>query len=183
MARACSGVNYLIAVLALGLPLAYLYLRSWWRRAVLIAAALLIAAAANSLRVAMIGALVYYDLGAPLHGPAHVLHGLFVSAIGHVALFVGLWLLGSREQRAAADAPAAASRHAAAHAAAPTVAGADRRQRPALAARDLDARRDAGAGGAGQPSSMDCPPRSGRGTPTRSPRRRRRAGGRPRISS
>ena len=56
----------------------------------------------------MIGALVYYDLGAPLHGPAHVLHGLFVSAIGHVALFVGLWLLGSREQRAAAGAPAAA---------------------------------------------------------------------------
>jgi EpsI family protein len=90
VARACSGVNYLIAVLALGLPLAYLYLRSWWRRAVLIAAALLIAAAANSLRVAMIGAMVYYDLGAPLHGPAHVLHGLF----------------GSRERRAAAETPA-----------------------------------------------------------------------------
>ena len=44
MARACSGVNYLVAVLALGLPLAYLYLRSSWRRAVLIASALLIAA-------------------------------------------------------------------------------------------------------------------------------------------
>jgi EpsI family protein len=116
VARACSGVNYLIAVLALGLPLAYLYLRSWWRRAVLIATALLIAAAANSLRVAMIGALVYYDLGAPLHGPAHVLHGLFVSAIGHVALFVGLWVLGSRDQRAAADAPAAARPSPAAHA-------------------------------------------------------------------
>ena len=80
VARACSGVNYLVAVLALGLPLAYLYLRSWWRRGVLIASALLIAAAANSLRVALIGVLVYYDLGAPLHGPAHVLHGLFVSA-------------------------------------------------------------------------------------------------------
>ena len=44
VARACSGVNYLVAVLALGLPLAYLYLRSWWRRVVLIVAALLIAA-------------------------------------------------------------------------------------------------------------------------------------------
>jgi EpsI family protein len=116
VARACSGVNYLIAVLALGLPLAYLYLRSWWRRAVLIVAALLIAAAANSLRVAMIGAMVYYDLGAPLHGPAHVLHGLFVSAIGHVALFVGLWLLGSRERHAAAETPAGRPDTFAAHA-------------------------------------------------------------------
>ena len=52
----------------------------------------------------MIGALVYYDIGAPLHGPAHVLHGLFVSGIGHVALFVGLWLLGAREQRRRGDA-------------------------------------------------------------------------------
>jgi EpsI family protein len=106
VARACSGVNYLIAVLALGLPLAYLYLRSWWRRAVLILSALLIAAFANSLRVAMIGALVYFDLGAPLHGPAHVLHGLFVSAIGHVALFVGLWLLTPRGEAAAPTAAA-----------------------------------------------------------------------------
>jgi EpsI family protein len=94
VARACSGVNYLVAVLALGLPLAYLHLRSWWRRGLLIASALAIAALSNSLRVAIIGILVYYDLGAPLHGPAHTLHGLFVSAIGHVALFVGLWLLG-----------------------------------------------------------------------------------------
>ena len=36
VARACSGVNYLVAVLALGLPLGYLYLRSPWRRVVLI---------------------------------------------------------------------------------------------------------------------------------------------------
>jgi EpsI family protein len=109
VARACSGVNYLIAVLALGLPLAYLYLETWWRRVVLIVAALVIAASANSLRVAMIGALVYYDLGAPLHGPAHLLHGLFVSAIGHVALFVGLWLLGSRGATAASRSTAAAA--------------------------------------------------------------------------
>ena len=32
VARACSGVNYLVAVVALGLPLAYLYLRTPWRR-------------------------------------------------------------------------------------------------------------------------------------------------------
>lgn len=107
VARACSGVNYLIAVLALGLPLAYLYLRSWWRRVLLIVMALAIAALSNSLRVAMIAVLVYYDLGAPLHGPAHLLHGLFVSGIGHVALFVGLWLL-SRAPAERGAVPAAA---------------------------------------------------------------------------
>lgn len=108
VARACSGVNYLIAVLALGLPLAYLYLRTWWRRVLLIVMAMAIAALSNSLRVALICILVYYDLGAPLHGPAHVLHGLFVSGIGHVALFAGLWLLSRApaERGAAATAPA-----------------------------------------------------------------------------
>lgn len=105
VARACSGVNYLIAVLALGLPLAYLYLRSPWRRIVLIASAMVIAALSNSLRVALIGILAYLELGAPLHGPAHTLHGLFVSAIGHVALFVGLWLL-SRHDKPAPNQPA-----------------------------------------------------------------------------
>ncbi len=120
VARACSGVNYLIAVLALGLPLAYLYLQSWWRRGVLVLAALAIAAFANSLRVAMIGALVYFDLGAPLHGPAHTLHGLFVSAIGHVALFTGLWLLRERGVETPATAAPAEASAAARPPAAPT---------------------------------------------------------------
>jgi EpsI family protein len=93
VARACSGVNYLVAVLALGLPLGYLYLRSPWRRVVLIVSALVIAALSNSLRVAMIGVLVHLDIGAPLHGPGHMLHGLFVSGIGYVALFAGLAIL------------------------------------------------------------------------------------------
>jgi len=103
VARACSGVNYLIAVLALGLPLSYLYLRSPWRRVVLIVSALVIAALSNSLRVAMIGVLVHLDVGAPLHGPGHILHGLFVSGIGYVALFTGLALLRRGETDAVAS--------------------------------------------------------------------------------
>jgi EpsI family protein len=109
VARACSGVNYLVAVLALGLPLSYLYLRSMWRRIVLVTSALLIAALSNSLRVATIGILVHLDVGAPLHGPAHVLHGLFVSGIGYVALFVGLRLLNDMPPAADATPSDAAS--------------------------------------------------------------------------
>jgi EpsI family protein len=105
VARACSGVNYLVAVLALGLPLGYLYLRSPWRRVVLLVSALLVAALSNSLRVALIGVLVYFDLGAPLHGPGHVLHGLFVSAMGHVVLFGGLAILRRGERTDEAQTP------------------------------------------------------------------------------
>ncbi|MGH9345840.1 MAG: exosortase, partial [Vicinamibacterales bacterium] len=102
VARACSGVNYLIAVLALALPLSYLRLRGTWRRLALISSALAIAGLANGLRVALIGALAYLEIGSPLHGPFHVLHGLFVAGVGYFALFAGLHLLES-SQRAAAS--------------------------------------------------------------------------------
>ena len=93
VARACSGVNYLIAVIALGLPLAYLYLESTARRITLLVFAVIVAALANALRVTLIGILAYFDVGAPLHGPFHILHGLFVAGVGYAALFVGLKVL------------------------------------------------------------------------------------------
>jgi EpsI family protein len=93
VARECSGVNYLVAVLALALPMAFLRLRSAWRRILLVSSSLVVAALANGLRVALIGSLAYWDIGSPLHGPFHVLHGLFVAAIGFVVIFVGLRFL------------------------------------------------------------------------------------------
>ena len=105
VARACSGVNYLVAVVALGLPLSYLYLRSPWRRLALLAGAVLVAAFSNGLRVALIGGLAYNDIDAPLHGPFHVLHGLFVAGIGYVALFAGLRWLSRHEPPAAPTLP------------------------------------------------------------------------------
>jgi EpsI family protein len=103
VARACSGVNYLIAVIALGIPLAYLYLESAGRRIALLAFAAAVAAFANALRVTLIGVLAYLDIGSPLHGPFHVLHGVFVAAVGYAGLFVGLRVLQSRHP--AADKP------------------------------------------------------------------------------
>ena len=104
VARACSGVNYLVAVVALGLPLSYLYLRSPWRRVVLLVAAVAVAALSNGLRVALIGLLAHFEIGSPLHGPFHVLHGLFVAAIGYVVLFAGLRLLAEKSPPDAASA-------------------------------------------------------------------------------
>ena len=96
VARACSGVNYLVAILALGLPLGYLYLPTVWRRVLLLAMAIGVAAVSNSLRVALIGVLSYLEVGSPLHGPGHVLHGVFVSGIGYVVLLVGLRVLSPK---------------------------------------------------------------------------------------
>ena len=110
VARACSGINYLIAVLALGLPLSYLKLRSPWRRVALVSAAVAVAILSNGLRVALIGLLVHLDIGSPLHGPAHVLHGLFVAAIGHATLFAGLWWLRRQEDDAPDGSPPPAAR-------------------------------------------------------------------------
>jgi len=100
VARQCSGVNYLVAVLALALPLSVLRLQGWGHRVVLVTTATAIAALANGLRVALIGALAHLQIGSPLHGPGHVLHGLFVAGVAYVALFVGLQILEAREQPA-----------------------------------------------------------------------------------
>jgi len=93
VARACSGVNYLIAVLATSIPLATIVLTAVWRRVVLVLLAMAVSALANSLRVALIGMLAYYDLSGDLHGPYHMLHGVFVSLVGYAVIFGGLWVL------------------------------------------------------------------------------------------
>ncbi len=98
VARQCSGVNYLVAVLALAVPLSFIRLRGWWRPLVLIAASTVIAALANGLRVALISALAHWEFTSALHGPMHVLHGLFVAAVGYVVLFVGLHFLETRQE-------------------------------------------------------------------------------------
>ncbi len=93
VARACSGINYLIAVAALGIPMAHLFLDRWSKKILLLASAILIAVLANGLRVSLIGILSYYGVTKEIHGPSHILHGLFVSGVGYGAIFGGLWLM------------------------------------------------------------------------------------------
>jgi EpsI family protein len=73
---------------------------------VLLAAAVAVAALSNGLRVALICTLAYYEVGSPLHGPFHVLHGLFVAGIGYVVLFAGLRVLAPASLPAVAPAAA-----------------------------------------------------------------------------
>ncbi|HAP41687.1 MAG TPA: EpsI family protein [Nitrospira sp.] len=95
--RECSGAGLLIAVLAIGLPLASLTLEAWWSRITLVLSSVVIAIVANWVRVAVMG--IYAQAGGKdLHGPYHILQGLFVDWVAFGFLFVGAWLLGKVEK-------------------------------------------------------------------------------------
>jgi EpsI family protein len=93
VASACSGVRFLVSIIAIGIPLAYLTQRDWLRRVGLVAFAVVIAILANGLRVALIGVWTYGG-DVNIHGPFHILYGTLVSWVGFIALFAGAWFLG-----------------------------------------------------------------------------------------
>jgi len=86
-------------VIAVGIPQAYLYLQGWLPRAVAIGFAISIALLSNGLRVAVIGALSYFQLSESVHGPGHILQGLFVSSFGFIALVAAVGILAKRYPR------------------------------------------------------------------------------------
>lgn len=99
VASICSGVNYLIAVVAIGIPQAYIFLSGWLPRASALAFGLAVAVLGNGLRVGLIGVFAYNGWSQFLHGPAHIFQGLFVSFVGFIALLGGVSLLARRYPR------------------------------------------------------------------------------------
>jgi exosortase len=99
VASVCSGINFLIAVIAMGVPHAYLFLKGVMPRAIVIAFAIAIALFSNGLRVAIIGLLSYYELTRNIHGPGHLLQGMFVSAVGLIAVHAAVMLMARRYPR------------------------------------------------------------------------------------
>ncbi len=87
VARECSGIQYLISILAIGMPLAYRSTEDWRRRIILVGTAILIAILSNGLRVMIAGVMAYR--GNDIHGPFHIFQGMFIAWIGFIALFVG----------------------------------------------------------------------------------------------
>ena len=99
VAEACSGVNYLIAVLCIGVPLTYLYITSWSRRIFIVLMAVVIALLSNGVRVAIVALLAYYGIrGADgdVHGPLALFRSLLISGIGYMALFALIHLFADR---------------------------------------------------------------------------------------
>ena len=100
VARVCSGVNYLIAILALAVPLAYLTLRSRARQLALLLFGIAAGFFFNALRVAAIGFFSYHQLSEYTHGPWHIFQGLSAALVGYVAIFAFWGVLSRREGRA-----------------------------------------------------------------------------------
>lgn len=82
----CSGVSQLIVIIAMGLPVAYLFLEGFVRRAALMGAAVVIAYLSNGLRIAMVGFLAYKGLGSGNLREWHLVEGLVVSSAGYMLL-------------------------------------------------------------------------------------------------
>jgi EpsI family protein len=91
VANECSGIRYLVSILALGIPLAVLTQKSMKYRILVVTFAIIVGIAANSIRVILIGMWAHYG-GVILHGPAEIFQGLFVAVMGYAFLFGLIWL-------------------------------------------------------------------------------------------
>jgi EpsI family protein len=92
VANICSGVRYLISIIAISIPLAFFTQRKNSLRLLLIGSAIIIGILINPLRIALIGIWTFYT-GNSVHGPSHIFQGFFVSQIGFVFLFLLAWVL------------------------------------------------------------------------------------------
>jgi EpsI family protein len=99
VADVCSGVNNLVAVLCIGVPLTHFHVRGWPSRLFILASAVLFALLSNGARVAMVSLFAFYGIrGADgdVHGPYSLLRSLLISGVGFVALF---WLIAKFADR------------------------------------------------------------------------------------
>jgi EpsI family protein len=95
VAKACSGLDYLIAIVSIGIPLSIFYVSGFLRRVSVVFIAVMIAILSNPLRVALIGLFSYHSIGNSFFGPFHIFQGFFVSIVGYIVLFLSVSLLGS----------------------------------------------------------------------------------------
>jgi EpsI family protein len=100
--RECSGVNQVLAIVAIALPAAYLMLHRGLLRVVLLGLAVCVAYLSNGVRITLVGFLAYHGLSSGDLRGMHIAEGLAVSILGYLLLFGCLAAL-SKLQRAAAQ--------------------------------------------------------------------------------
>lgn len=92
VAEACAGMRMLMAFLALGVALAFLFPRQWWQKLIMVALAAPIAIFVNVLRVAILGWLHLIDPELA-HGDFHLLVGMFMLIPAAALLMLVGWCL------------------------------------------------------------------------------------------
>ncbi len=97
VARACNGINHIVALVALAVPLAWLTQSTWVGRGILVLCSLALGVFLNGLRVALIGIWAALDPSGPTHGPLELFYASFIFFLGMI-LLVGLSSLISRSR-------------------------------------------------------------------------------------
>ena len=91
VAEACSGIRYLIASVALGVLLAGLMYRSWWRRAFFLALSVLVPIVANGIRAFGIILIAHLTNNEYATGIDHIFYGwIFFTLVTFVLLAIGM---------------------------------------------------------------------------------------------
>ena len=96
--EACSGLRSLTALLALGLLVGGLWLRTWWGRTCLVAMAIPVAMVLNAFRVFLTGFLVFYVDPSLAEGAMHLTEGWFIFLVAFGLLGAIAWLLTTLER-------------------------------------------------------------------------------------
>lgn len=95
--KACSGINHLVALMALSVPLAIISNLTTYRKIILVVSSFFIGMFANGLRIAAIGVYSIYNAGVDLHGPNQTLYVGALFFIGMVMLVTLSHLLRTKE--------------------------------------------------------------------------------------
>ena len=101
--EACSGLRYLIPLIALTLLSAYLFQNRLWKRVVLVVSAIPLAVLLNGLRIGLIGILVDRFGHAAAEGFMHAFEGWLLFVLSLAILGAEMWLLGRIEAGSAPD--------------------------------------------------------------------------------
>lgn len=112
--EACSGLRYLIPLIALTLLSAYLFQKRLWKRVVLVASAIPLAVLLNGLRIGLIGVLVDRFGQGAAEGFMHLFEGWLLFVLSLAILSAEMWLLGKIGAESAPDSDRPGARPAAA---------------------------------------------------------------------
>lgn len=97
--EACSGLRSLTSLIALGLLIGGLWLRTWPMRALLVLSAIPVAMVLNAVRIFLTGFFVYFVDPRLAEGIMHVTEGWAIFVVAFVILAAFAWLAAALERR------------------------------------------------------------------------------------
>lgn len=88
VADSCSGLNQLISMIALSIPLAVIHHRQWWKRMILVGFGFFMALSMNWVRIILIALWHYDSPKVSIHGPGEIYSLPFIFLAGFILLLI-----------------------------------------------------------------------------------------------